>query len=84
MNIQKRLRRIAKLGITNFETMADIERLQRDLLRRLERSSIDPRGARSWTRCMFASPWSHRTSSAPEGGKGGRRTLLARADGVIE
>ena len=42
MNIQKRLRRIAKLGIANFETVADIERWQRDLLRRLERSSIDP------------------------------------------
>jgi hypothetical protein len=42
MNTQKQLRRIAKLGITNFETVADIERLQRDLLRRLERSSIDP------------------------------------------
>jgi hypothetical protein len=41
MNIQKRLRRIAKLGITNFETVADIERLQRDLLQRLERSSVD-------------------------------------------
>jgi len=42
MNIQKPLRRIARLGITNFETVAEIERLQRDLLRRLERSSIDP------------------------------------------
>lgn len=42
MNIQKRLSRIAKLGIANFETVADVERLQRDLLRRLERSSIDP------------------------------------------
>ena len=41
-NIQERLRRIAKLGIANFETVADIERWQRDLLRRLERSSIDP------------------------------------------
>jgi hypothetical protein len=42
MNTQKQLRRIAKLGIGNFETVADVERLQGDLLQRLERSSIDP------------------------------------------
>ena len=42
MKIQKHLRRIAKLGIANFETVADVERRQRDLLQRLERSAIDP------------------------------------------
>jgi hypothetical protein len=35
------------------------------------------------TRCMLASPWSRRTST-PESAKGGRPTLLARADEVIE
>jgi hypothetical protein len=33
---------------------------------------------------MFASPWSRRTSKAPESAKGGRPTLLARAEEVIE
>jgi hypothetical protein len=32
---------------------------------------------------MLASPWSRRTSNAPESAKGGRPTLLARADEVI-
>jgi hypothetical protein len=42
MNIEKQLRRLAKLGITDFETTEDIQKVQTDMLRRLERSSLDP------------------------------------------
>jgi hypothetical protein len=42
MNIEKQLSRIAKLGIKDFETTEEVQKLQTDLLRRLERSSVDP------------------------------------------
>jgi hypothetical protein len=42
MNIEKQLSRIAKLGIKDFETTEEVQKLQTDLLRRLERSSLDP------------------------------------------
>ena len=42
MNDKTQLRRIAKLGIKHFETVEDVERMQKDMLRRLERSSVDP------------------------------------------
>ena len=42
MNIEKQLRRTAKLGIKDFETTEEVQMLQTDLLRRLERSSVDP------------------------------------------
>jgi hypothetical protein len=42
MNVERQLRRIAKLGITDFETPKDVEELQADMLRRLGRSSVDP------------------------------------------
>jgi hypothetical protein len=42
MDMEKQLRRITKLGINDFETAGDVERMQKDMLRRLERSSVDP------------------------------------------
>jgi len=42
MNGKQQLRQIAKLGIEDFETLEDVERMQKDMLRRLERSSINP------------------------------------------
>ena len=36
MNEKAQLRRMAKLGITDFETIDDVERMQKDMLRRLE------------------------------------------------
>jgi hypothetical protein len=42
MNEKQRLRQLAKLGIEDFETLEDVERMQRDLLQRLNKSSIDP------------------------------------------
>src|SRR5450759_2560282 len=38
----KQVRRLAKLGIMDFETGAATERLQNDMLRRLERVLFDP------------------------------------------
>jgi hypothetical protein len=42
MDTEKQLRRMAKLGITDFETVEDVGRMQKDMLRRLKRSSVDP------------------------------------------
>ena len=42
MDVKKQLRRIVKLGIKDFETVEDVERMQKDLLRRLKQSSVDP------------------------------------------
>ena len=42
VNEEVQLRRIAELGIADFETAEDVERLQADMLARLERSSVDP------------------------------------------
>ena len=42
MDAEKQLRRMAKLGITDFETVEDVGRMQKDMLRRLKRSSVDP------------------------------------------
>jgi len=42
MNTKNQLRRVAKLGITEFESTTDVRDLQADMLRRLERSKIDP------------------------------------------
>jgi hypothetical protein len=42
MDEKQQLKQLAKLGIDDFETVADVERMQRDLLGRLKRSSIDP------------------------------------------
>jgi hypothetical protein len=39
---KKRARQLAKLGITNFETVATTQRTQNDMLRRLERVLSDP------------------------------------------
>ena len=39
---EKKVRRLAKLGIVNFETVAATERLKNDMLRRLERVLFDP------------------------------------------
>jgi hypothetical protein len=41
MNEKQLLHRLAKLGIEDFESFEDVKKMQRDLLRRLERSSID-------------------------------------------
>jgi hypothetical protein len=41
MNDDNRLRRIAELGITDFETAEDVKRLQADMLARLKQSSVD-------------------------------------------
>ena len=38
----KQARRIAKLGVSDFETVAATERLKNDMLRRLERVLFDP------------------------------------------
>jgi hypothetical protein len=42
VNEKAQLRRITKLGITDFETIDDVGRMQKDMLRRLEASSVDP------------------------------------------
>jgi hypothetical protein len=42
MNEKQQLRQIAKLGIEDFETLEDVERMQSDMLRRLHKSPIDP------------------------------------------
>jgi hypothetical protein len=42
MDEKQQLQQLAKLGIKDFETIEDVERMQGNLLRRLERSSIDP------------------------------------------
>ena len=42
MNEKAQLRRITKLGINDFETAGDVGRMQKDMLRRLKRSSVDP------------------------------------------
>ena len=42
MKEMEHLKQIRKLGITDFETVEDVGRMQKDLLRRLEGSSVDP------------------------------------------
>jgi len=42
MNEQKILRRMAELGIADFETLADVERQQKKFIRNLRASSITP------------------------------------------
>src|SRR4249919_2660515 len=42
MNIKNQLHRVAKLGITEFESTTNVKDRQTDMLRRLERSKIDP------------------------------------------
>jgi hypothetical protein len=42
MNEREQLARIKKLGVSNFETVKKVRRLQADMLARLEGSSIDP------------------------------------------
>jgi ferredoxin len=42
MNEREQLARIKKLGVSNFETIKKVRRLQTDMLARLERSSVDP------------------------------------------
>jgi hypothetical protein len=42
VNEKAQLRRMAKLGVTDFETAEDVERMQKDMLRRLAGSSADP------------------------------------------
>lgn len=42
MKEMEHLKQIRKLGIKDFEKIEDVERMQRDLLRRLRRSSVDP------------------------------------------
>jgi hypothetical protein len=42
MTVEKQLRRLTELGITDFGTTKDVEELQADMLRRLARSSVDP------------------------------------------
>ena len=51
MKIEKQLRRIAKLGISNFETVEKVERAQADLLERLRASTVKPRRYRDLSRC---------------------------------
>jgi len=42
MKEMEHLKQIRKLGIKDFERIEDVERMQRDMLHRLKRSSIDP------------------------------------------
>jgi len=42
MKEMEHLKQIRKLGIEDFEGIEDVERMQRDMLHRLKRSSIDP------------------------------------------
>jgi hypothetical protein len=42
MKEMEHLKKIRNLGITDFETIEDVERMQRDMLHRLRRSSVDP------------------------------------------
>ena len=52
MNPKKRqVRRLAKLGITDFETVAAAGRLQNDMLRRLERARFKPSRLADLKRC---------------------------------
>ena len=41
MNQKAQLRRIVKLGINHFESIGDVGRMQKDMLRRLQGSSVD-------------------------------------------
>jgi hypothetical protein len=50
MNVEKQLRRIAKLGI-NFETLKEVEHVQQDMLGRFEQSSLDPGRFRGLADC---------------------------------
>jgi hypothetical protein len=52
MNIEKRLRRLTMLGITDFVTTKDAQALQTDMLSRLKRSKIDPGQYASLTDCQ--------------------------------
>ena len=45
MNEKQQLRQIAKLGIEDFETLEDVERMQSDMLRRLHKSQRVDDGA---------------------------------------
>ena len=51
MKIAKQLYRIAKLGISNFETVEKVERAQADLLDRLRASPVRSRRYRDLSRC---------------------------------
>ena len=51
MKIEKQLRRIAKLGVSNFETVEKVERAQADLLERLRASTVKPRWYGDLSRC---------------------------------
>jgi hypothetical protein len=42
MNIEKQPRRIAKIGIKDFEPFKEVEHVQQDMLERFEHSSLDP------------------------------------------
>jgi hypothetical protein len=42
VNEKIQLKRLAKLGINHFESIGDVERMQKDMLRRLQGSSVDP------------------------------------------
>jgi hypothetical protein len=53
MNEKKLLRQLARLGIDDFETIQDVQRRQRNLLHRLERSSIDPDRYAGLANCRF-------------------------------
>jgi hypothetical protein len=71
---KKQVHRLAKLGVGNFEDVAATERLQNDMLRRLERTlegegSHKPRAndqRRAQTRCpRLATPAPNRNNSGP-------------------
>ena len=42
MNEREQLVRIKKLGVTNFETIKEVRRLQTSMLKLLKHSSVDP------------------------------------------
>jgi hypothetical protein len=42
MKLENQLRHLTKIGIKDFETPSDAEHIQKDMLRRFERSSLDP------------------------------------------
>jgi hypothetical protein len=52
VNLEKQLRQLAMLGITDFESTKDVRCLQMDMLRRLERSKIDLGQYASLTYCQ--------------------------------
>jgi hypothetical protein len=74
MGVRNHVRKIMKLGITNFPTLEEIERRQKDLIERLQNSSIRSRHYAGFEDCRAGKCGRHRCSEACWFGN--RRRLL--------